>query len=1177
MRIKFTKSMSSLNKKVLLLWAAVFLCGQFISAQSQPALDIAQKHLQENVKELNLTSADLVDYTLRDNYVSAHNGVTHLYLIQKHQGIEVYNGMININVLPNGKVLNVGNRFIADLQSRVNTATPQLSAKQAVEKVIQHFNVATSIPYVLSETERVSDQEIVFTHQGIALEPIKTKLFYQPMGDKTVRLAWQVQLYEADAQDWWNARIDAVTGEVLAFNNQVIKCSFGSSADVCQAAHNHEHTATATTFLDDEVNNAYNVIPLTVESPNHGVRALQIAPADNVASPFGWHDTDGEEGADFTITRGNNVHAYHDIFNQNGSSGDEPDGGDSLFFDFPFDPASNFPYTQVDAATTNLFYWNNLMHDIWYQYGFDEVSGNFQVNNYGNGGDAGDHVRAECLDGSGTNNANFGTAADGSTGRMQMYFWGNGAPPSQEGSTTLIVTAPESIAGAYDHAPGGFGGTIPGEDSAITGTAVLVDDGTDTTSDACEGLVNIADINGNIALIDRGTCEFGFKVLAAENAGAIAAIVCNNVAGGPIPMGAGAVGNQVTIPTVMISLELCDQWKEVLEAGLEISLFGDSSGIPTPGPAGIDGDFDSGIVCHEYGHGVSIRLTGGPNTGGCLGNNEQMGEGWSDWFGLVLSSSAANNADEGRGIGTYATNQNTNGGGIRTHRYSRNMTVNPHTYADINQESVPHGVGSVWCAMIWDLYWDLIDVYGYDDDMYNGTGGNNIAMQLVIDGLKLQACNPDFIDGRDAILAADEANYEGANQCLIWETFARRGLGVNASAGGNEDFDTPLLCSNAIGIEKTGTANAEVLDEISYTITITNGTQENLSEYVITDILPANTTYVDGSSTCGGTVDNDNVLTITIDDVPSLQTTSCTYSVTINAGVYSQISFEDDLESGLDNWEISGTGAASWAASTANPNSGTTSAFAPNPESESDQYFMIPNYTLSESPALGFSHSYDTEESWDGGVVELRISGTGTWLDLGNLMISNGYDGPVNENDASAISGRPAFHGNSNGYIYTMIDLAPYTSSTVDIRFRFASDGFVGGDGWHVDDIQFFSSLTTIENVACITNQDGDEECDSAETTVFGVISSNENITVNDARVALFPNPTDSRFSVEVTTEIAQDATIKIYTTDGKLVFADTFNTADRYTANMSKYGTGVYFAEIITDELQTVKKLVVR
>jgi len=103
--------------------------------------------------------------------------------------------------------------------------------------------------------------------------------------------------------------------------------------------------------------------------------------------------------------------------------------------------------------------------------------------------------------------------------------------------------------------------------------------------------------------------------------------------------------------------------------------------------------------------------------------------------------------------------------------------------------------------MLWEMTWDLIDEYGFDADFYNGTGGNNIAMALVIEGLKLQPCNPGFVDGRDAILAADQALYGGANECLIWEAFARRGLGVNADQGstgnkndGTEDFDLPAVC-----------------------------------------------------------------------------------------------------------------------------------------------------------------------------------------------------------------------------------------------------------------------------------------------------------------------------------------------------------------------------------------------
>jgi extracellular elastinolytic metalloproteinase len=67
------------------------------------------------------------------------------------------------------------------------------------------------------------------------------------------------------------------------------------------------------------------------------------------------------------------------------------------------------PKSYLDAAITNLFYWNNIMHDLFYKYGFNEESGNFQENNLGRGGKGNDAVIANAQDGAGYNNANFAT------------------------------------------------------------------------------------------------------------------------------------------------------------------------------------------------------------------------------------------------------------------------------------------------------------------------------------------------------------------------------------------------------------------------------------------------------------------------------------------------------------------------------------------------------------------------------------------------------------------------------------------------------------------------------------------------------------------------------------------------------------------------------------------------
>ncbi|MCB0781419.1 MAG: M36 family metallopeptidase, partial [Flavobacteriales bacterium] len=84
--------------------------------------------------------------------------------------------------------------------------------------------------------------------------------------------------------------------------------------------------------------NDYRVYAWPLESPNHGPRTLQNAPWNDAlnASPFGWHDTDGSAGPEFTITRGNNVWAQEDA-NGNNGTGYSPDGGVDLDFDFPID------------------------------------------------------------------------------------------------------------------------------------------------------------------------------------------------------------------------------------------------------------------------------------------------------------------------------------------------------------------------------------------------------------------------------------------------------------------------------------------------------------------------------------------------------------------------------------------------------------------------------------------------------------------------------------------------------------------------------------------------------------------------------------------------------------------------------------------------------------------------
>ncbi len=114
----------------------------------------------------------------------------------------------------------------------------------------------------------------------------------------------------------------------------------------------------------------------------------------------------------------------------------------------------------------------------------------------------------------------------------------------------LRINSPASIAGEFEYViTTAFGADLTAD---ITGDFVLADDSIGTTDDACTALANGAAMDGNIAILRRGDCNFDDKIKNAQNAGAIAVIVINNVSTDPISMGGD--DTSVTIPSAMVSL-----------------------------------------------------------------------------------------------------------------------------------------------------------------------------------------------------------------------------------------------------------------------------------------------------------------------------------------------------------------------------------------------------------------------------------------------------------------------------------------------------------------------------------------------------------------------------------------------------------------------------------------------
>ena len=636
---------------------------------------VAQNHSKAINQQLNhfLEQNELlpqdVQWQITSETLSKTSGIQHVYFRQVLNELEIYGTESSIHTMSNGKVISKDSKFIKNTVDKLKGSNqPGLTPAQAVIAAAMQLGYSNNGSFAVLEASKGADKATLLSDGGISLSPIPAKLMYAITETGDLVLSWDISIQEKSQQDWWSLRVDATTGEIVNKANWMVSCGLN---------HDHSNDVKEMNFntnLYDIPNykeivenkpaaciECYEAFALPLESPYYGNRTIEVLPANSIASPYGWHDTNGVAGAEFTVTRGNNANAYEDGNN----SGYQPDGGADLDF-------SGFPFSQIytnanqyeDAAITNLFYLNNIFHDIMYQFGFDEASGNFQENNYGNGGAGSDSVNAEAQDGSGTCNANFGTPPDGSNPTMQMY--------------------------------------------------------------------------------------------------------------------------------------ICDDK---------------------------DGDFDALVVLHEYGHGISNRLTGGPSASGCLGNQEQMGEGWSDFFGAILTIQAGAVGTDTRAVGTYLFGEGINGDGIRDYPYSTDMGVNPQTYDFIKTAAVPHGVGSVWAEMLWEVTWALIDEHGYDANPYNFTGdvnqdaGNTMALALVTEGLKLQPCSPGFVDGRDAIFAADQAIYGGANECLLWDAFAKRGLGYSASQGssgsrsdGTQAFDTPSQTASLSVLEEVCASSAVITD-----------------------------------------------------------------------------------------------------------------------------------------------------------------------------------------------------------------------------------------------------------------------------------------------------------------------------------------------------------------------------
>jgi len=249
-------------------------------------------------------------------------------------------------------------------------------------------------------------------------------------------------------------------------------------------------------------------------------------------------------------------------------------------------------------------------------------------------------------------------------GTSWTHIFGSGATGQVIFSvdSEVTVNSPSNIQGVLNSLQAGFGSAVS---SAITGNLVLVDDGTAAPTEGCNALTNGAAINGNIAVIERGSCNFTVKVKNAQDQGAVAVLMINNVGGNPIIM--GGTDATVTIPSVMISkADGAPILTELSSGSVNVTIEATNTGLPA-GVTLVSGIFHvNDMVTRKVGTTTEIYAAVGDAAygsapGTLLGDGSEYGlyrstNGGSTWAKVNLPSTAAGNPHEPNDIEISSNN-----------------------------------------------------------------------------------------------------------------------------------------------------------------------------------------------------------------------------------------------------------------------------------------------------------------------------------------------------------------------------------------------------------------------------------------------------------------------------------------------------------------------------------------
>jgi MYXO-CTERM domain-containing protein len=1061
----------------------------------------ARRHLAAHAARYGLSSAALGTAVVTQVHDLGHGGIV-VILRQRIDGVELFHNDVKVLMDRGHELVAIAGNLHAAAVPAPKVAASSLSEARAIAAAVQDLHDVSLAPADLVDLKKVkADYHYYDLAPGSKaaaglrfVVPARVKPVFFAMPDRLVP-AYFVELLSGPSTGATGAHahvIAADDGRLLYRENLT-----------------HSDTFSYRVWADPTGDHRPQDGPLADYSPYPASMPDGSFPGytlPNLISIDGFNKThDPWLATGATQTSGNNVDAYTDDDKPDGFSANDiratttgPNAFDRVF-DTGLGPQSS--PDQKMAAITSLFYTTNWLHDWWYDSGFDEAGGNAQANNYGRGGIAGDPLHAEAQDGAPgkRDNSDMSVLSDGGSPRMQMYVW------SGISSTVLHVTPSNQdlVNGVADFGPQSFN---------VSGTVMLVDDGAAPNTDACQPIVN--NVMGKIALLDRGTCTFKAKALAAQNAGAIGVILADNVGNEPPPpMGNGSPPGMITIPILSITLADGNALKAALQSGGVTVTMSRSAAVDR------DGTIDNTVVAHEWGHYLHLRnvACGSPMCGA-------QSEGWSDFIALHVVVRQGDDLGAAFPLAQHATAAFPDDPayfGIRRYPYSIDFSKNPLTFKHIaDSEPLPttapvaqsnaqvnnaevHAAGEVWSAMLFEGFVAMLQNSQGPNPPYSFDEARRRISDYVVAGMKLAPVDPTYTEQRDGVLAAAAAA-DADDLLILAKAFARRGAGTCAvsPARDSNDFEgvvesftvEPNLAvvgvevdDSVVSCDNDGHLDAEETGKLTITV-MNTGTAPLVGAGATVSSTTAGVTFPAGKQVTFGTVApfatgkatldiqlaptltkmEPMALSVTVTDASSCATTATlTTSPLVNYDAVPKSTTVDTVEDADTVWTLDGDGAAEiWARTESKPGNRVWAGIDfPSP---SDTALVSPPLTVGMGAkfVLSFEHRHQFEAddmgvNYDGSVIELTTDGGKTWQDISKFG-DPGYGGTIGDPTGGAMNtlkDRDGYVDHNAAWPATdkvSIDMGTaLAGKTVQVRFRIGTDDAAGNTGWELDNIGF--------------------------------------------------------------------------------------------------------------------------